>query len=140
MASGASGNIGGNVNTAPAIISQGQRNAKPKDLVKAPVEVAKDVLDDATGVDLLEEQLAEQQKQTELQENEAEQAKKEIQEEEQKLRDEANRKQQELSDQQRASTTAANRKRRRRFAAKNKLLTNEGGSQGLLGTGGSLYG
>jgi predicted RNase H-like nuclease (RuvC/YqgF family) len=138
MASGASGNVGGNLNTAPATISQGQRNAKPKDLAKAPEKVAKDVLDDATGVDLLEEQLAEQKKQTQILEDEAEQAKKEIQEEEQKLRDEAHRKRQELLDQQRASTKAANRKRR--FAAKNSLLTNEGGSQGLLGTGGSLYG
>ena len=38
MASGASGNVGGNVNTAPVTISQGQKNAKPKDYVKAPVK------------------------------------------------------------------------------------------------------
>lgn len=135
MSIGSSGNLSG---------EEGEIRTFDKDMRTDPVSTAgkkfKEEVDDRTGVDLLEEQLAEQKKQTQVLENEAEQAKKEIQEEEQKLRDEANRKQQELSDQQRASTEAANRKRRRRFAAKNSLLTNQGGSQGLLGTGGSLYG
>ena len=134
MSSGSSGNLSGREGEIKTL------GGKRPNMVTIAGDKFKEAVDDLTGVDLLEEQLAEQQRQTQILENEAEQAKKEIQEEEQKLRDEANRKQQELSDQQRASAKAANRKRRRRFAASNSLLTNEGGSQGLLGTGGSLYG
>ena len=134
MSSGSSGNLSGKEGEIETL------GGKRSNIATITLDKTKEAVDDATGVDLLEEQLAEQKKQTEILENEAEQAKKEIQEKEQELRDEANRKQQELLDQQKASTKAANRKRRRRFAAKNSLLTNEGGSQGLLGTGGSLYG